>query len=50
MRCAVRAVSGLSDKTYKERLCELTLPSLEDRRIEADMAMTHKVISDSEKR
>jgi hypothetical protein len=34
---AVKAVSGLRGQTYSERLAELDLPSLEDRRKEADL-------------
>ena len=37
---AVRAVSGLKGKSYGEKLAELRLPSLEDRRKENDMAET----------
>jgi hypothetical protein len=44
----VRVISGLKGRTYVENLQELNLPSLEERRIEADMALTHKILSDSE--
>ena len=42
---AVRAVSGLNGKSYTERLAELGLQSLADRRIRADMVQTHKIIN-----
>jgi hypothetical protein len=45
---AVRAVSGLRGRTYSERLLELGLPTLAQRREEADMIMTFKLLSDSE--
>jgi Reverse transcriptase (RNA-dependent DNA polymerase)/Endonuclease-reverse transcriptase len=47
---AVKAVSGLKANTYLERLDELELPSLADRRIEADMCLTYKILSDSDKK
>ena len=34
--------------TYEERLSELTLPKLEDRRIRADMIETYKIITGKE--
>jgi hypothetical protein len=45
---AVRAISGLTGRSYTEKLLELNLPSLEDRRIEADMVLSHKILCDSE--
>jgi hypothetical protein len=46
---AVRAVSGLRGRTYRERLREIGLPTLVQRCKEADMIMTYKLLSDSEK-
>jgi hypothetical protein len=46
---AVKAVSGLRGHTYSERLQELGLPTLVQRREEADMIMTYKLLSDSDK-
>jgi hypothetical protein len=40
---AIRAVSGLKSATYSERLRKLNLQSLEDRRLEADMVLTHHI-------
>jgi hypothetical protein len=45
---AVKAVSGLRGRTYSERLRELGLQSLEDRRREADMLQVFKMISDDD--
>jgi hypothetical protein len=45
---AVRAVSGLKAATYQERLAELGMPSLTDRRTEADMCLTYKILGDSD--
>jgi hypothetical protein len=45
---AVKAVSGLRGRTYSERLRELDLPSLEDRRKEADMVQKYKIIGDQD--
>jgi hypothetical protein len=45
---AVRAVSGLHGRTYKEQIVELGLPSLEDRRHEADMVQVYKILSESD--
>jgi hypothetical protein len=39
-------VSGLRGRTYSERLAELDLPSLAERRMEADMVQTYKILSD----
>ncbi len=41
---AVRQVSGLTSTSYEDRLLELGLPSLEDRRHQADMCMVHKIL------
>jgi hypothetical protein len=41
---AVRMVSGLKSDDYSERLSELGLPTLEERRHQADMAMVHKIL------
>jgi hypothetical protein len=37
-------ISGLKSNTYEERLRELTLQTLSERRHQADMAMVHKVL------
>ena len=42
---AVRAVSGLTGHTYEERLVELRLPSLRDRRREIDMTQTYRIVN-----
>ena len=41
---AVKMVSGLSSNTYEERLLEIGLQSLEDRRKRLDMVQTFKII------
>jgi ribonucleases P/MRP protein subunit RPP40 len=41
---AVKMVSGLRAVTYVERLRELGLTTLEERRHQADMAMVHKIL------
>ena len=41
---AVRMVAGLSSTTYKARLEELGLPSLETRRVHYDLAQVYKII------
>jgi hypothetical protein len=41
---AVRMESGLKSDEYSERLSELGLPTLEERRHQADMAMVHKIL------
>jgi hypothetical protein len=41
---AVKMVSGLSGTTYEERLQELRLPTLDERRHQADMCMVHKIM------
>jgi hypothetical protein len=38
---AVRQVSGLTSTTYEDKLLELGLPTLEERRQEADMCNVH---------
>ena len=42
---AVKMIGGLKGASYQERLAELGLQSLEDRRAEADMVMTYKVLT-----
>ena len=42
---AVKAISGLRGRTYEERLVELSLPSLEERRLEMDMAQTYRTMN-----
>lgn len=41
---AIRMVSGLRAHTYDERLKELNLTTLEERRHQADMAMVHRIM------
>jgi hypothetical protein len=41
-------VSGLKSDNYSERLAELGLPTLEERRHQADMAMIHKIMKGKE--
>ena len=41
---AVRMVTGLQGKTYEDRLIELNLTSLRDRRTEQDMMQTYKIL------
>ncbi len=38
------AESGLSGNSYEEKLVELGLDTLEERRHQADMAMVHKIL------
>jgi len=45
---AVRAVSGLKGHSYEERLSELGLVSLQARRREIDMALTYRIVNDSD--
>jgi ribonuclease P/MRP protein subunit RPP40 len=40
---AVKMVSGLKSNVYEERLRELSLPTLLERRHQMDMAMVHKI-------
>jgi hypothetical protein len=46
---AIRAVSGLKGRAYSDRLGELNLPTLAQRREEADLIMAYKILSDSDK-
>jgi ribonucleases P/MRP protein subunit RPP40 len=46
---ALKAVSGLHGRDYRARLDELKMPTLEERRREADMVLTYKIMSDSDK-
>jgi hypothetical protein len=39
------AESGLSGKSYEEKLVELGLDTLEERRHQADMVMVHKILN-----
>lgn len=41
---AIRMVSGLSGSTYEEKIAELNIQSLEDRRIRGDLIQTWKII------
>jgi hypothetical protein len=41
---AVNMITGLTSQTYEEKLKELGIQSLKDRRTEADMALMYKVI------
>jgi hypothetical protein len=41
---AVKMVSGLKSKDYHERLAELGMPTLEERRREMDMVQTFKIV------
>ncbi len=41
---AVGMVSGLKGQSYEEKLLELNLPSLEERRLQADMVQTFKIV------
>ena len=41
---AVRQVSGLTSTTYEGKLLELDLPTLEERRHQADMCTVHKIL------
>ena len=43
---AVKAVSGLRSQSYKDRLVELKLPSLQERRKEMDIMQTFKLVND----
>jgi len=46
---AVKMVSGLRTHTYEDRLKELEMTTLEERRHQADMAMVYKILSGKEK-
>ncbi len=43
-RRAVGMVSGLKGQSYEEKLLKLKLPSLEERRLQADMVQTFKIV------
>jgi hypothetical protein len=43
-RRAVSMVSGLKGKTYEDKLVELDLPTLEERRHQTDMLQTFKIV------
>ena len=45
---AVRQVSGLQGLTYEEKLKELGICTLEERRHRADMAMVHRILSEED--
>jgi hypothetical protein len=45
---AVQAVSGLQARDYHSRLQEIGLPTLADRRKEADMVQTYKIIGEKD--
>ncbi len=40
----VKLISGLKSNIYEERLRELNLPTLSERRPQADMAMVHRIL------
>ena len=42
---AVKMISGLEGKTYEERLKEVGLLTLEERRHQADMVQTYKIVT-----
>ena len=42
---AIRMISGLRASEYEDRLKELGLTTLEERRHQADMAMVYKVLT-----
>ena len=44
-RKAIRQVTGLRGNSYEERLAELGMVTLEERRHRADMAMTHQIVA-----
>ncbi len=46
---AVKMVSGLKSKDYHERLVELGMPTLEERRREMDMVQTFKIVNGIDK-
>ena len=41
---AVRVISGLRASTYEDKLRELGMPSLQERRNEIDMVLTYKIV------
>ena len=44
-RRAIKMVSGLQSNTYEDRLRELGLTTLEERRHQADMVQTYKIVT-----
>ena len=42
---AIRMISGLRSREYEDRLAELGLTTLEERRHQADMAMTYRIVT-----
>jgi hypothetical protein len=47
---ALKAVSGLHSQEYQARLVELKMTTLEERRREADMLLTYKIMCNSDKK
>jgi hypothetical protein len=47
-RRAVNMVSGLKGRTYEEKLKELEIPTLEERRRKLDMVQTYKIVTGKE--
>ena len=45
---AIRMVSGLRGREYEDRLAELGLTTLEERRHQADMTMVYKILTHKE--
>ena len=48
-RRAVSMISGLKGESYEEKLLELDLPSLEERRHQADMVQSFKIVKGIDK-
>ncbi len=48
-RRAIKMVSGLKSNTYEGRLRELGLTTLEERRHQADMVQTYKIVTGKDK-
>jgi hypothetical protein len=46
---AIKARSGLKGTNYEERFAKLEMPSLGHRLTKADMCLTYKILSDSDK-
>jgi ribonucleases P/MRP protein subunit RPP40 len=46
---ATKMIDGFKNKSYQDRLSELNMPSLEDRRTRGDMIMTYKMLSGLER-
>jgi hypothetical protein len=44
---AAKNISGLKGHTYEERLKEVGLLTLEERRHQSDMVQTYKIVTDS---